>query len=303
MRRIAILSVCVALPLCVAASARAQYSTADEAFRAGALQLQTRNYGASQEPLEAALRLAPDDPYRLKVYEALFPAYRMLPEPDKFLEACEFVIRHSPSADKQSLTRSSMVAFAHQRGKTGELAQRYEDALKKDPDDRTALFVLSYVYAQTQRDPNRAVEMLQRLARLDEKDGKPANVSQLAELARQYVQAKRVVDGASLYEKVAAMDEKLAAWHWKEAGAAWLAAGEKAKALAAARQSDAAKPESRSEQLVHFWHRGLADVFLASDEPKAAIPHYEKAIESTNIPGYLEACRKSLAEAQSRATQ
>jgi tetratricopeptide (TPR) repeat protein len=281
--------------------ARAQYSTAEEAFRAGTLQLSMRNYAASQEPLEAALRLAADDEFRLKVYEALFPAYRMLPEPDKFIEASEFVIRKSPSADKRSLARSSVVSFAQQRGKTGELAQQYEDALKKDENDRAALFILSYVYAQTQRDPNRAVEILQRLVRLDEKEDKPFDVPQSAELARQYVQAKRYVDGASLFEKVAPMDEKLAAWHWKEAAAAWIAAGEKPKALTAARQSDASKPESRTEQLAHYWHRGLADVFLAAGEPKAAVGHYEKAIEKTNIQGYIDGCKKSLAEAKAKA--
>jgi tetratricopeptide (TPR) repeat protein len=284
----------------LAAPASAQYSTAEEAFRAGTRQLSMRNYAASQEPLEAALRLAPDDPFRLKVYEALFPAYRMLPEPDKFLEASDFVIRKSTSAAKQSLTRSSLVSFMHQRGKTGELVQGYEDALKKDPNDRASLFVLSYVYAQTQREPNRAVDVLQRLVRLDEKEGKPLNVPQSAELARQYVQAKRHVDGASLYEKVAPLDEKLAAWHWKEAAAAWLTAGEKAKALKAAKQSDASKPESR-DQIAHYWHRGLGDVYLAAGEPKTAIPHYEKAIEKTTIQGYIDACQKSLAEAKAKA--
>jgi tetratricopeptide (TPR) repeat protein len=143
--------------------------------------------------------------------------------------------------------------------------------------------------------------MLQRLVRLDEKEGKPLDVPQSAELARQYVLAKRHVDGASLFEKVAPMDEKLAAWHWKEAAAAWLAAGEKPKALAAARQSEASEPESRSEQLAHFWHRGLADVFLAAGEPKSAIGHYEKAIEKTTIQGYIDACQKSLAEAKAKA--
>src|SRR5688572_4335497 len=69
---------------------QAQYQTADEAWRAGTKQLAARNYAASQEPLEAALRLAPDDAFRLKVYEALMPAYRQLPEPDKFIEACDF---------------------------------------------------------------------------------------------------------------------------------------------------------------------------------------------------------------------
>ncbi len=286
--------------LCSAVSAYGQYQSADEAWRDAVKHLNARNYAASQEPLEAALRLAPDDAYRLKVYEALLPAYRLLPEPDKFVEACNVILTKSERDAQRSLTRRSLLAFMHQRGKTDQLAHDYEDALKKNPNDRTALYVLSELYGQLKPNPQRAAELIQRLARLDQQQGKAPNVAQSAELARQYLQAKRFVDGAALYEQIAPLDAKLAAWHWKEAAAAWLKAKEPAKALAAAKKAEASPPEARSEQLVHFFHRNLADVFLAVGEPKAAIPHYEKAIQTTTIPGYLEGCKKSLEEARAQ---
>jgi tetratricopeptide (TPR) repeat protein len=150
-------------------------------------------------------------------------------------------------------------------------------------------------------DPLRAADLIERLAKIDQKPGQPVNVLQTANLAQQYVRAKKFKEGAELYQQIAPLDEKLAAWHWKEAASAWLKAGEHKKALAAAKQSDASPPEARNDQLAHFWHRGLADVFLAAGEPKIAILHYEKAIQKTNIQGYIDDCKKSLAEAKAKA--
>ena len=67
--------------------------------------LSTRNYAASREPLEAALQMAPDDKFRLKVYEALLPAYRQQGEIQKFFEACDFLIAKGPTPAQQSITR------------------------------------------------------------------------------------------------------------------------------------------------------------------------------------------------------
>jgi len=284
-----------------AAQAQTQYQTAEEAWRVGVAFLSTRNYAASREPLEAALQTAPDDKFRLRVYEALLPAYRQLGEIDKFFDACDFLISKSPTPAQQSITRRALLAFAFERGKLDDLANRYEDALKKDPQDRTALFVLTELYSRAKPNPGRAAELIERLAKIDAKSDQPVNVLQCANLAMQYVKAKKYKEGAELYEKIAPLDEKLAAWHWKEAAAAWLQLGQKDKALAAAKQSDASPPEQRNDLLAHFWHRNLADVFLATGQAKLAVPHYEQAIEKTTIQGYVEGCQKSLAEARAKA--
>jgi tetratricopeptide (TPR) repeat protein len=283
------------------AQAQTKYRSAEEAWRVGVAFCSSRNYAASREPFEAALQMAPDDKFRLKVYEALLPAYRQLADFDKFVGACDFLITKSPTAPQQSITRRALLAFAFERGKLDELASRYEDALKKDPQNRTALYVLSELYSHGKPNPSRAAELIERLAKIDPKSNQPANVLQSANLAMQYVKAKKYTEGAELYEKIAPLDEKLAAWHWKEAAAAWLRTGQKAKALAAAKKSAESPPEQRNDLLAHFWHRNLADVFLATGEAKLAIPHYEQAIAKTKIQGYVDGCQKSLAEARAKA--
>jgi tetratricopeptide (TPR) repeat protein len=297
----------VALVSCWGAGVRAQapapvtYQNADEAWAVGVAFHNSRNVAASIAPFEAALKLAPDDAFRLKVYDALLSGYRTLPDSRKFVEACEFIISKNPSAPAQSLTRRALLGFATERGQIDELVKRYDGLLRQDPHHRMALFILCEIYAQVKRDAPRAAELTERLAKLDQQSGKPQDPRQMASLASQYTKAKKFREGAELYEKIAPLDAKLAAWHWKEAAAAWLAAGDKAKALAAAAKAEQCTPEQRNDQLAHFWHRGLADVYLAVGEPKLAIPHYEQAIAKTQIQGYVDACKASLAEAQAKA--
>jgi tetratricopeptide (TPR) repeat protein len=205
-----------------AVAAQTKYRSAQEAWSVGVAFYNSRNFEASREPFEAALAMAPDDKFRLKVYEALLPSYRLLPEAEKFIGACEFILTKSESPPQQSLTRRQLLAFVHQRGKTDELARRYEELLKKDPNDRLALYVLSELYAELKRDPQRAAALIERLAKLDQKAGQQVNVQQTANLAQQYIKAKKFKEGAELYEQIAPLDANLAAWHWKEAAAAWL---------------------------------------------------------------------------------
>src|SRR6478735_5229865 len=68
---------------------------ADRAYSEGVRHVNAKRYKEAIGPLERALSLAPDDPYRVKVYRALMPAYRTLPGPEKMAEACEFIVRHS----------------------------------------------------------------------------------------------------------------------------------------------------------------------------------------------------------------
>ena len=295
--------VALALGLGLGMRAQVTYQNADEAWAVGVAFHNSRNFAASIAPFEAALKLAPDDAYRLKVYDALRAGYKTLPDSQKFIAASEFIIAKSPSADTQSLARRALLVFVTERGKVDELVKRYDDQLRQDPNQRLALFVLCELYAQVKHDAPRAAELTERLAKLDQQSGKPLDLRQAASLASQYTKAKKFREGAELYEKIAPMDEKLAAWHWKEAAAAWLAAGDKPKALAAATKADQCTPEQRNDQLAHFWHRGLADVLLAVSEPKLAIPHYEQALAKTQIQGYVDACKESLAEARAKAGQ
>jgi len=276
-----------------------KYRSAQEAWRAGTALARTGDFAASRKALEAALKLASDDGFRLKIYDSLRPAYRTLSGVDKMIEACEFIIRHTDSDAKRSLTRTDLLSFVYQRGKVDRLVSQHEAVLKKAPDDRTSLYILSEVYDRLKRDPKRASELLQKM--IDLERDKPVDVPIAAKLAMQLVRQKKYKEGAEWYEKIAPLDPKLAAWHWTEAGAAWLKHGTNDKALAAAKNAIAAAPEKRSELLTHYWHRHLGEVLLATGEFKLAATHLEQAIETTNIDGYVQACRRLLAEARRKA--
>lgn len=277
-----------------------KYQSADDAFRAGAALHNANKFAESRRPFEAALQLAPDDKFRIKVYEALKPAYRQLGNPDKMIAACDFILRHSDFEPKRSLTRRDLLSFVHQRGKVNQLITLYETKLEADKQDRTALYVLSELYDRIKRDPRRAAELTKRLLALGNGEGS-VDVAVTAKLAALYVRQSKYREGAMLYEKIAPLDKHLAAWHWKEAAAAWLKVKDFDKALAAAKTSAASSPENRSQQLEHFWHRALGEVFLATGEPKLAVTHLQKAIDNTTIEGYLVDCRKLLEQAQTAA--
>lgn len=276
-----------------------KYRSAQEAWRAGTALARTGNLAASRKALEAALKLASDDGFRLKIYDSLRPVYRTLSGVDKMVEACEFIIRHTDSDAKRSLTRTDLLSFVYQRGKVDRLVSQHEAVLKKAPDDRTSLYILSEVYDRLKRDPKRASELLQKMIDLDR--DKPLDVPIAAKLAMQLVRQKKYKEGAEWYEKIAPLDQKLAAWHWTEAGAAWLKHGANDKALAAAKNAIAATPEKRSELLTHYWHRHLGEVLLATGEFKLAVTHLEQAIETTSIDGYVRNCERLLSEARRKA--
>jgi len=284
------------------AKAKAKYASADEAFGVGAAHYNSRNFAASREPFEAAAILGADVEYRVKVYGALMASYRLLGTVEPFVAVCEYIIRHSERDAEQSLTRRSLLSFLHERGKIDPFIQRHEERLKKAPQDRLSVYLLSEVYSRLRENPARSIELLKQLALLDGKQsGDVVDIRVTAQLAMQHIRAKEYQQGAELYEKIAPLDKSMAAWHWKEAATAWLKLKQNDKALAAAKKSAESDPEKRSDLLTHFWHRHLGDVFLATGEAKLAIPQFEQAIETTKIEGYVKDCRASLAEAKMKA--
>lgn len=297
----------VALLLAVSAAAapkalaQEKYSSFVDAYNAGVKFINSGNLAAARAPLEAAEKLAKTDRDKLDVRRALLVPYRELQEVEPMQRAAEYIIANSPQAAERSLTRGAMLAFVHKRGKMDAAIEGYEARLKKAPDDRTVLYVLTEAYSRYKENPARGVQLGEKLAALEKKAGKPADVSAQAQLAQQYLKSGKAKEAAELYESIAPLDKKLEAWHFKEAATTWLKAGDKAKALAAAKKSDAAAPEKRSELLAYFWHAALGDVYLGAGEPKSAIPHFEQAIASTKIEGYVKDCKAKLAKAQAAA--
>lgn len=254
-----IYTVACLMTFCLSAVAPAQekFKTYDGARSEGGRLLRNQQLAEAQAPLEAALRLAPDDKARLEVYQALASVYRILPEIDKKLEANEFVIRHTERRPGRSLASRDLVSFLHQRGKIDVAVQRYEARLKEEPKDVAALSVLSEVYQRIQRDAGKAAAYAERLEAVDR------------EIARGVAQRM---------EKAAEASPRTAASQLKDAAQLWLEAGEKKQALAAAKRSADGPPETRSELLTFYWHDGLGDVFLAAAEPKQAVAQFEKAL-------------------------
>jgi len=286
------------------AAAEGKYGSAEEALRVAAAYLSLREYAKSREPLEAALKLAPDDKYRIQVYRALLPVYTQIDNWLPKVEALEFIIQHSEQPAERSLARGELMSFIRNRGKTDAAVKRYEARLKETREDAVSeatLYILIEVYSRLQNDPRKAAERLEQFAALQQKAGRELTVGDAAQLAGEYVKARKYKEGAELFEQTAKRDEALAAWHYKEAAAAWLKAPDKTRALAAAKLADTSPPEKRGELLEHFWHRGVADVYFETGECVLAIPHYEQAIAKTKIDGYLKDCEKRLAEARQKA--
>lgn len=302
----------------------AKYTTAEEAFGVGAAFYNSRNFKASREPFEAALKLSKgDQEMQLKIYDALLPAYRLIPEFEPFQTAAEFVITHHKHDAHRSLTRRSYLSFAYNRGQMENLVKRYEKQLKRNPDNYTAAFILSEIYANGAglppgvKNSERAIELIEHLTALEnkrrEESGKKPNdltpqelqrvAQQKAKLAMQYVRAREYLKAAELYEQIAPLDPATQAWNLKEAASAHLKLGDSKNALRLALKAEETEPEARSEQLTHFFHRNLADILMAVDRPKNAIPHYELAIQTTTIEGYLKDTKASLQEAIEKSSK
>jgi tetratricopeptide (TPR) repeat protein len=246
--------------------AQEQYKSFDDAMRKAGPLLSNREYAASQEPLEAALKLAPDDRARLRVYESLKPAYRLLPEIDKMLEATEFILRHTDHRD-----------FLHQRGKLDIAIERYEKNLKDDPQDVAALSVLTVVFTRLRRDVTRGAELTKRLEEVDRAIASSA---------------------AARIEKEAETAPRMAATLLKNAAQAWLEAGDNAQALAAAKKSASTPAESQTNVLKFQWHDGLGDVFLKTGAVQEAVTQYEAAVAAAFSDIHRKGAEKKLEEAR-----
>ncbi len=276
-----------------------KYGNARAAYGVAAAFYNEQNFAKAQEPFEAALLLADDPKMRLDCYDALIACYRLHEKTDKMTTAVEYILDHSDRTAHKSLVCRSYLSFLQQRGKTEEAIKRYEEQLKTNEKNLTALLILSEIYTHLKENPNRAAELINRQAKLQKPaNGEKVDVPQQAKLAQQYAKAKNYKDAAELFETIAPLDEKLAAWHYKEAADAWLKLKENDKAKAAALKSSAAKPEERSDLLAYFWNRNLGDILLATGDHTLAIKHYKTALTKTTIEGYVKETQQKMEQAK-----
>jgi tetratricopeptide (TPR) repeat protein len=266
----------------VAPTLRAQASKeADAAYSEGVKHANARRYKEAIGPLERALALAPDDPYRVKVYRALVPAYRTLPESEKMTEASEFILRHSDQLPERRTAAASLAAFYFQRGLADTQLKRYGETYDKDNDDYAALAMMSE---------------LAKVAKADK-----VTVEAFRE---RHTKAERKLAGklAAAQEELAGKEKAQETWRWKEAAVLWVAAGDRPRALAAAEKAEATGPEKR-DLLAHFWHAQLGDVYAEGGKHAEAVKHFEKAIDATTIKGYQDACRLKIEVAKKKLAE
>ena len=131
-----------------------------------------------------------------------------------------------------------MVNYVRNQGKSEEVIRLYEGRLKTDPDDVAALYVLSDLYSKVQRNPQRASQLVTRLGQVLRKTSGTIDTFADPNLAAQYVKAGNFKEGATMYEHLAVSNPELSGVYYKDAGQAWLKAGNKARALAAAKNAD-----------------------------------------------------------------
>lgn len=280
-----------------------QFMTFSEAYSVGAKRINMKKYKESISPLESALKLAETDKDRIRCYQALKIPYRMLPSESKMIEAAEFIMEHTDRVVERNLTGRDLLSFLFQRGQIEFATKRYESLLKKEKENTTALYMLSEIYEKVTKDPERATAMLQQLAKVDAKSSpKPVNGAKMSQtevlaqgrLAASLVRSRQFQKGAELFEKIAPHLEVTEAWHWKEAAIAWHKIDENRKALSALDKAIKSGPDKRTDQLTHFWYRQVGDLYVSMEKYKMAIPMFEKAIEFTEIQGYIDGCRKSI---------
>lgn len=277
------------------------YQNSREAWNAGAGFMNAGNYAAAQEPLEAAFKLSDNDAEKMRIQRALVVCYRLLPEPEKFIECNEYIILNSDHDATKSVTRSSLLSFMFQRGKIDQLETRYQKNIKDKKQEELSHFMLSEMYGRYKRNADLAIKHTEALAKLTKDSGGGMTATQVAELGRQYQNSKKYKEAAEAYEKAAGMDERTASWNWKDAAGAWMKLNQPEKAQAAIKKAEELGPDTRSDQLTYYWHKSLADLLLELNEPKRAIPHLEAALEKTTIEGYRKTCEADLARARNLA--
>lgn len=274
-----LLALCLGFLLVPSASAE-EYKSADDALTAGALKIRARKFTEAIPPLEKALAMTPaeDRKKRCDIYDTLTIAYRQLPEIDKFQEAAEYILVNNDSRPGRSIMGRSYVSFLYQRGRTDWAVKHYEEVLKKNPRDPTALTVLgSFLSIRDGEEKQRGAKLKAELEALNDERSKK---------------------NAEALEATADKDPKQAAFKWKDVARIWLEADEKTKAKAALEKARKAPPEVRSQQLTRMWHEGMGDSFAKLGDVKEAVAEYEAALKLTDQKIFITGLEKKIKEAK-----
>ena len=269
----------LALALLASTCLAADYPSAVVALGAAGPFMRSRQFAEARAPLEAAFKLAkPGDRVQRAAAEKLLTVYRELREPDKLLEMGDFLINTGERSAGRFVVSNTLADFLHQNGMLDQGIKRYEERLQKHANDLAALGVLERIYSQTSpKDAAKAKAIGDKL--------RAANIALATDLAQKLLAR-------------AEQDPKQAAWHLMDAAQLWLEAEAKPRAIAAAKASQGAAPENRSQILTHQWHEGLGDVFLEAGETTLAVAEFKSAIEFAPSESWKTPIQKKLEQAE-----
>lgn len=282
-------AICLLLFVSVGSTVAAQeggYSSYREAMAAGAKLYNGGKLAESRQPLEAAAKLAESDTDKCRIHQLLLNVYAEGGDFPHMYESAEFVIEHAPYPAMASLTCQALLGQAHKKDQKEAAQKRYEERLKKNSKDRTAMYVLSIYHGRLDRDFGKQAECLKLTLDLNKAEGKELDIDTAGKLAFAYRMAKKYVESAKLFEEIAPLNKDETAWDHKEAASSWLQAGEKSKALAAAKNADSMGPDARAQKSIDRWHSELGEVFLATGDGQLAVKHYEAALEKATQDFY-----------------
>ena len=280
-----------------------KFESADEAYEIGISFYNARRYEEARRPFEAALKLTEDTKTKIRIYRALMASYRHVPEFQPMRTAVEFIIENSDRAAERSLARRSFMSFAFQRGQQDNLIKRYETMHSQDAKHYLPVYLLAELYERG--NPKKAIEFNTKLQELDAANRTNSKVELTeaetlkiarmnARLATQYANDKQYVRAAELFLKIAPEEKATQAWHMKEAASAYAKAGETDKAMKVLKSLEKVAPEKRNDQLTHYYHRQIADLYTELEQFAKALPHYEIALKKTTIEGYINDMRAAI---------
>ncbi|MCA9118989.1 MAG: hypothetical protein H6822_16880 [Planctomycetaceae bacterium] len=294
-------TICLLLLTVVASMAQAQeagFSSYREAMAKGATLYNSGKLAESRGPLEAAAKLAESDSDKCRIHQTLMVVYAEGSDFPKMYESAEFVVEHAPYPSMASLTCRSLLGTVQKKGQVEAARKRYEDRVRKNDKDRTALYIMSNYHGLLDRDYAQQCKYFQGLIHLNKAEGIDFDFALAGQLAFAYRLSHQYVESAELFEKIAPMHKDETAWDYKEAAGAWLKAGQKDKALAAAKKAEELGADARAERSIDRWHADLGEVFLATGEGKLAVKHYEKAIENAKADYYKKKFAEELEKAK-----
>jgi len=251
----------------------------------GELLLRNDETAAGREKLEQAMTYVEDKNIKGRMAFSLARAFEQKGNLHSAAGQYRAVLETTDQPWMRESAINRMLMTYRNADKLDALTALQESALKTDPNDATALEVLTAIHSRMEPDMEKALQTAARLAAL-----KPDDVSAQSLLAGLRARAGQVEQAAAVYEKLAELDPKNKTLYYERIASAYLDAENKEKAVEqAARMVEGDGVRSRD------WTR-YADICMRADANEKAVAAFEKAVESSAFDRERDAMEIRLAE-------